>query len=47
MKLVLFDDYRLGVIRDDRVVDAMGALEGQRFRRPQDLIEEVITHWEK
>ena len=47
MKLVLFDDYRLGVIRDDRVVDAMGALEGQRFRRPQDLIDEVITRWEE
>ena len=46
MKLVLFDDYRLGVIKDNRVVDAMGALEGQTFRRPQDMIEEVIINWE-
>jgi 2-keto-4-pentenoate hydratase/2-oxohepta-3-ene-1,7-dioic acid hydratase in catechol pathway len=46
MKLVLFNEYRLGVIRDDRVVDAMAALEGRQFRRPQDLIEEVITGWE-
>ena len=46
MKLVLFDDYRLGVIKDNRVVDAMGALEGQTFRRPQDMIEEVIINWD-
>ena len=46
MKLVLFNDYRLGVIQDNRVVDAMAALEGLQFRRPQDLIEEVITHWD-
>src|SRR5919198_1318433 len=46
MKLVLFNDYRLGVIRNNRVVDAMTALEGLQFRRPQDLIEEVITNWE-
>ncbi len=47
MKLVLFNDYRLGVIQHDRVVDAMGALEGMQFRRPQDLIEEVITRWQE
>jgi 2-keto-4-pentenoate hydratase/2-oxohepta-3-ene-1,7-dioic acid hydratase in catechol pathway len=46
MKLVLFDDYRLGVLQGDRVLDAMAALEGAQFRRPQDLIEEVITRWE-
>src|SRR5262245_51605074 len=46
MKLVLFNDYRLGVIQNNRVVDAMAALQGLQFRRPQDLIEEVITQWE-
>lgn len=46
MKLVLFNEYRLGVIQDNRVVDAMAALEGLQFRRPQDLIEEVIIRWE-
>ena len=46
MKLVLFDDYRLGVIQDNRVVDAMGALEGQTFRRPQDMMEEIIINWD-
>ena len=45
MKLVLFNEYRLGVIQGDRVMDAMEALDGGSFRRPQDLIEEVITRW--
>ena len=46
MKLVLFNEYRLGVIQNNRVVDAMAALEGLQCRRPQDLIEEVITRWD-
>ena len=46
MKLVLFNEYRLGVIQDTRVVDAMAALEGLQFRRPQDLIDEVIIRWD-
>ncbi len=47
MKLVLFNDYRLGVIRGNMVVDAMEALEGQEFRKPQDMIEETITRWDE
>ncbi len=47
MKLVLFDDYRLGVIQNGNVVDAMAALEGFHFHKPQDLIEEVIVGWDK
>ena len=47
MKLVLFNEYRLGVIQGDRVVDAMEALQGLQFRKPQDLIEEVITRWDE
>ncbi len=47
MKLVLYDDYHLGVLRDDYVVDAMSALEGRLFRRPQDLIETVIIEWDE
>ena len=46
MKLALYDDFRLGVIKDDRIVDAMVAVEGMSFRRPQDLIEEVIINWD-
>ena len=45
MKLVLYDDYRLGILKNERVVDAMTALEGMHFHRPQDLIETVITEW--
>ncbi len=45
MKLVLFNEYSLGVVRDGRVVDAMAALQALSFRRPQDLIEEVIIRW--
>ena len=47
MKLVLFDDYRLGVLQGDQVKDAMGAFDGTSFRRPQDMMEEVITNWEQ
>ena len=48
MKLVLYDDYRLGVVKGaDRVVDAMAGLEGLHFHRPQELIEAVITRWEE
>jgi 2-keto-4-pentenoate hydratase/2-oxohepta-3-ene-1,7-dioic acid hydratase in catechol pathway len=47
MKLVLFNEYRLGVVQNDRVVDAMEALQGLQFRRPQDLIEEVIIRWDE
>ena len=47
MKLALYDDYQLGVINGDRVVNAMPAVEGMSFRRPQDLIEEVIINWDE
>ena len=47
MKLVLFNDYRLGVLQGNRVVDAMEALAGLQFRKPQDLIEGVITGWDE
>ncbi len=45
MKLAFYDDFRLGVVQDDHIVDAMSAVEGMTFRRPQDLIEEVIINW--
>jgi 2-keto-4-pentenoate hydratase/2-oxohepta-3-ene-1,7-dioic acid hydratase in catechol pathway len=47
MKLVLFNEYRLGVIQNGRVVDAMEAFKDIQFRRPQDVLEEVITNWEE
>lgn len=45
MKLALFNDFQLGVIQNHRVVDAMAAVSGMNFRRPQDLMEEVIVNW--
>jgi 2-keto-4-pentenoate hydratase/2-oxohepta-3-ene-1,7-dioic acid hydratase in catechol pathway len=47
MKLALFNDHRLGVIQGDRVVDAMDAFEGQQFRRPQYMIDELIARWDE
>ena len=47
MKLVLFNEFSLGVIKDGRVVDAMAAMDGQKFRRPQDMIEDVIIGWDE
>jgi 2-keto-4-pentenoate hydratase/2-oxohepta-3-ene-1,7-dioic acid hydratase in catechol pathway len=47
MKLVLFNDYRLGVLKGERVVDAMAALRGFRFHHPQEIMETVITRWEE
>ena len=46
MKLVLFDDFKLGVIQGGQVVDAMDAFGGKDFRRPQDMMEEVIMEWD-
>ena len=34
MKLVLYNDYQLGVINNGNVVDAMAAVAGMTFRRP-------------
>ena len=45
MKLALYDDFQLGVINGDHIASAMSAVEGMTFRRPQDLIEEVIINW--
>lgn len=45
MKLVLYNDYQLGVLQEGQIHDAMAAVAGQSFRRPMDLMEEVITGW--
>ena len=46
MKLAFFNEFRLGVIRDGQIVDAMDSFEGREFRRPQDMMEELITGWD-
>ena len=45
MKLVLYNDYQLGVLHDGHIHDAMAAVAGSSFRRPMDMMEEVITGW--
>ena len=47
MKLALYNDFQLGVIKDDHIADAMAAVAGMSFRRPQDMIEEIIINWEE
>ena len=42
MKLVFFDDFKLGVVKDDTVVDVSGAVSGIEHTSPQDLIKKVI-----
>ena len=45
MKLVFFDDFRLGVVRDNLVVDVSGAVRDIPHTGPHDLINGVIERW--
>ncbi|MQG11806.1 MAG: fumarylacetoacetate hydrolase family protein [SAR202 cluster bacterium] len=45
MKLVFFDDFKLGVVKDDTVVDVSGAVSGVEHTSPQDLIGKVIENF--
>jgi 2-keto-4-pentenoate hydratase/2-oxohepta-3-ene-1,7-dioic acid hydratase in catechol pathway len=45
LKIVLFDDYRLGVVSGDRVIDASVAVAGHEFKDPQHIIDLVIAQW--
>ncbi len=47
MKLVLFNDYRLGVLQNGNVVDAMASLDGLHFHKPQEMVEGVILGWDQ
>jgi 2-keto-4-pentenoate hydratase/2-oxohepta-3-ene-1,7-dioic acid hydratase in catechol pathway len=47
MKIVLFDDYKLGLLKDGGVVDASAAVTGVQARFGQEVIEEVIESWER
>ncbi len=42
MKLAFFDDFRLGVVKGDNVVDVSAAVSGVPHTSPQDLINRVI-----
>ena len=42
MKLAFFNDYQLGVIKGDRIVDVGSAVEGLSYHSPQELINMLI-----
>ncbi|MCF8531954.1 MAG: fumarylacetoacetate hydrolase family protein [Reyranella sp.] len=46
MKLCYFNDYRLGVIKGDNVVDVTDAAKGVPHRDTRDLIVGVIAEWD-
>jgi len=45
MKLVFFDDFKLGVIKDGNVVDVSAAVANVTHSTPQDLINQVIANF--
>jgi 2-keto-4-pentenoate hydratase/2-oxohepta-3-ene-1,7-dioic acid hydratase in catechol pathway len=45
MKLLFFDDFRLGVVAGDSVVDVSAAVSGLPRVHPQDVIRGVIEQW--
>ncbi|MCY4404399.1 MAG: fumarylacetoacetate hydrolase family protein [Candidatus Poribacteria bacterium] len=46
MKLAFFDDYRLGVITDNKIVDISNALSDISYHTPQELIQMVIEDYD-
>lgn len=45
MKLVLFDNFTLGVLEDDRILDASKAVAGLGYHTPQEMMQMLITEW--
>jgi 2-keto-4-pentenoate hydratase/2-oxohepta-3-ene-1,7-dioic acid hydratase in catechol pathway len=45
MKLAFFDNYKLGVVVGDNIVDVSGAVKGIKALGPQDVIRGVIEKW--
>ena len=46
MKLAFFDDYRLGVITENKIVDIGDALSDISYHTPQELIKMVIEDFD-
>lgn len=46
MRLVIFDDDRLGVLRGAEVIDASGVLRERGFQSPGVVLPELIREWE-
>jgi 2-keto-4-pentenoate hydratase/2-oxohepta-3-ene-1,7-dioic acid hydratase in catechol pathway len=45
MKLAFFDNYKLGVVVGDKIVDASAVTKGIKALGPQDVIRGVIEKW--
>ena len=45
MKLVFFDDFKLGVVKGDTVVDMSNAVSGIEHTASQDLIGKLIENF--
>jgi len=47
MKLAFFDDYKLGVVVGDKIVDVSAVAKGIKALGPQDVIRGVIENFGK
>ena len=47
MKLALYDDYNLGVITGESIIDVSSVLDDINFHTPQEMMQIVITNWDK
>ncbi len=47
MKIVFFDDFKLGILKGETVVDVSNAVEGIPHCRPDNLINGLIEHFEE
>lgn len=47
MKLVFFDDFKLGVLTGDRVIDVSPVVAGIRHDSPQDLLRRLIAAFDQ
>ena len=45
MKLLYFDDFKLGVLKNDAVVDVSAAVKDIPHTGPGDLMNGLIEHW--
>jgi 2-keto-4-pentenoate hydratase/2-oxohepta-3-ene-1,7-dioic acid hydratase in catechol pathway len=45
MKILFFNDFRLGVLVDDHVIDVSAVVDGIPHAHPQDIITRVIADW--
>lgn len=45
MRLAFYNDFRLGIIQDDRLIDAGVIQEAFNYHTPQELMQMLISEW--